>query len=384
MQRAVVYLVVVFGLMASYLIYQQGVDVSEGIVPVIFLLAILAFFVVLLIALRGPLQILVYLLRSRIATNRGNFERAEAHLNKAMARAEATGRNRDKFIGPVYALLADLRRVQGRYAESESIFKQAIANFTRLGKSRTTNVANAACNLAVVYIHQGRFAEAEPLCREALAIFERAKHVGTPVVMLNLGQALAGLGNRDRAEELTRQSLKLAEKQGKRGRYAQCVSLANLADLYSEQGRLSEAGTLAHRGLDYHSKVFPASEAFMRLRLLNALAEVLRKQGHLPEAEALCEQAQQLVEKNKGGEYFNMERCLTTLARIRVAQNRPAEAEAMFRRCLEILQESAPEHPERAKRLTECAAVLRRLDRPDEAEQMEAEAKAIPVVVLRA
>jgi tetratricopeptide (TPR) repeat protein len=178
--------------------------------------------------------------------------------------------------------------------------------------------------------------------------------------------------------------LKLAEQQGKRGRYAQCVALASLADLCRLQGRLPEADALVRRGLECHSATFPASEANIRLRLWSALSEILREQGQLEKAESLCELSQQLINKDKVGEYLNADRCLATLARIRVAQNRPAEAEALFRRCLAILQESAPEHPERARRLSECAAVLRMLDRQAEAEQMEAEAKAIPVAVLRA
>jgi tetratricopeptide (TPR) repeat protein len=168
----------------------------------------------------------------------------------------------------------------------------------------------------------------------------------------------------------------------KRGRIARCLSLACLADLCRRQGRLSEAETFARHALEAHSEAYPASETAIRLRLFNVQAEILREQGRIEEAESLCERSQQLI--GKDSEYFSRDRCLATLARIRIGQNRLAEAEVLFRRCLAILEQSAPEHPERVKRLQELAVLLRTLDRPDEAEKLEAEAKAIPVSVFRA
>lgn len=386
--RAIIYPLIVIGLIVFYAFDLRSQEARQEwrdrIFSWGFLLASILGLVAFLIILRRHVSILLDLVRATLAMSRGDYDRAEARLNKALERAEAAGRNRDRLIGPVFALQADLRRVQGRYAEAESTYKQALANYAKLAPSRKINRAIALCNLAVLYIHQGRFAEAEPLCREALAVFERAKHASRAIVMLNLGQVLAGLGDQAQAEDFTRQALKLAEQQGKRGRYAQCAALANLADLCRLQGRLPEADALVRRGLECHSATFPASEANIRLRLWSALSEILREQGHLEKAESLCELAQQLINKSKGGEYLNADHCLATLARIRITQDRPAEAEALFRRCLAILKESAPEHPERARRLTECAALLRKLERPAEAEQLEIEAKEIPVAVLRA
>jgi tetratricopeptide (TPR) repeat protein len=384
LSRGILYLLIM--IIGLILIYASGSPVESMVRIVIGIFSLLTalFFVALLIALPRSLSILFDLVRARLAMSRGDYDRVEARLNKALTRAEAAGRNRDRLIGPVFAFLADLRRVQGRYAESESTFKLALANYAKLAPSRRIPRANALCNLAVLYINQGRFAEAEPLCREALAVFERAKHATRVVVMLNLGKVLAGLGDPAQAEDLTRQALTLAEQQGKRGRYAQCIALVSLGDLYRLQGRLPEADALVRRGLECHSATFPASEANIRLRLWSVLSEILREQGQLDKAESICELAQQLIDKNKGGEYLNADRCLATLARIRVAQNRPSEAETLFWRCLAILKESAPEHPERVKRLTECAALLRNLERSAEAEQLETEAKAIPVAVLRA
>ncbi len=60
------------------------------------------------------------------------------------------------------------------------------------------------------------------------------------------------------------------------------------------------------------------------------------------------------------------------------AQGRYAEAEPLFQRALAIDEKAlGPEHPDVAASLENYAALLRQTARADEAERMEARAKAI-------
>ncbi len=60
------------------------------------------------------------------------------------------------------------------------------------------------------------------------------------------------------------------------------------------------------------------------------------------------------------------------------AQGRYAEAEPLFQRALAINEKAlGPEHPDVAQSLENYAALLRQTARADEAERMEARAKAI-------
>jgi hypothetical protein len=100
-------------------------------------------------------------------------------------------------------------------------------------------------------------------------------------------------------------------------------------------------------------------------RFLNVLAEIVRLQGRLDEAEALCQRSQALTEKAFGADHINLDGCLASLGRIRLAQGRDAEAEQFLRHSLAILEQVVvPEHPERIAREEEYAAVLQRLNRP--------------------
>ncbi len=73
-----------------------------------------------------------------------------------------------------------------------------------------------------------------------------------------------------------------------------------------------------------------------------------------------------------------MANSLNNLARLYQAQGKYAEAEPLYQRALAIVEKAlGPEHPHVATSLENYAALLRQTARADEAERMEARAKAI-------
>ncbi len=69
---------------------------------------------------------------------------------------------------------------------------------------------------------------------------------------------------------------------------------------------------------------------------------------------------------------------LNNLAELYSAQDHYAEAEPFYQRALAIVEKAlGPEHPHVATTLENYAALLRETARADEAERMEARAKAI-------
>ncbi len=69
---------------------------------------------------------------------------------------------------------------------------------------------------------------------------------------------------------------------------------------------------------------------------------------------------------------------LNNLALLYKAQGHYAEAEPLYQRSLAIVEKAlGPEHPDLATSLENYAALLRETARADEAERMEARAKAI-------
>ncbi len=319
--------------------------------------------------------------RGNRALNAGNFEVATAHYCKALAIAETMQANHDSFMGSALMGIAEVDRLRGRLADAEPILQRAIMHFKEARPPRFTELACARQNLAAVYINQGRFRDAEPLCRQSLEYFEnvlgrRAAYAG--VAYLNLGQIMIGLNRLDDAETVTAKGSNLLARLIDRGDLIGGYCLFALSDLALRRKRLAEAEEPACRAvaiLDKNSGQHP-----IHGRALCNLGEILRQQNRLDESEELCQRACSLLENSLGPDYYGLDRGLATLARIRIAQGKMADAEQLLRRCLRILNPVVvPEHPDRLERMTELAALLRVMKRDSEANRIEAEFNAIPL-----
>jgi tetratricopeptide (TPR) repeat protein len=328
-------------------------------------------------SVREALGLIFTLYHAHRAMNRGDYARAEAYLGKAVAQAEVCNTNRDRNLGIVLGELGHVYRTQGRLADAVPVLERALRHLEEAEWSQSAdgakgrcNRATGLCNLAAVYINQGRFWEAEPLCREALAVFDQDAAAGPQhmaVALHNLALVQAGRGDYAEAERLSREALVRIPQQARRGNLNTCVILSSLADLSCRNGRPDEAEPLARRAVTQFEQGLCGPEHPLLSRFLNVLAETLREQGNLNEAEAFCRRSQHLTEKAFGPDHPRLDGCLATLARIRIAQNRPADAEPLLQRCLSILDASVvADHPDLRTRREEYAAVLRQLGRPTE------------------
>jgi tetratricopeptide (TPR) repeat protein len=322
-------------------------------------------------SVRAELPVVYHLWAASRDVVRADFAGAEEHFVKGLALADALRSNRDLSLGMVLNHGGAVYRTEGRLADAELAFKEALRHFDEARPSQPTHRATALLNLGAVHFTQGRLAEAEPLCREALALFEdnpeTLRQFGA-TALLNLGQISSSHGNYEDAENLMQQALGLLAKELERGQPIVSYALANLADLYRRQGRVYEAEPLARRALAIYEKSLYGPEDPTLARFLNMLAEIVRLQGGLEEAESLCRRSQRLTEKAFGTEHIDLDGCLATLARIRMAQGRHADAEQLLRRCLSILEPVVvPEQRERVMRRDEYAALQRQMNGPGEA-----------------
>jgi len=339
------------------------------------------------------LYFIVY--RGNRATIRGDFAGAERHYARAVARAETSTYNHDSLMGTALSHLAEVFRNKGHLADAEPMLLRALRHAEQAARRASTGAVTLwrmretlALNLAAVYINRGRYAEAEPLCREALAALKSdpaAAEEVRAVAEHNLAQVFAGRGQYAEAENLVRQALDRVARRINRNRVSPAfwIILASLADLCRRQGNLDEAELLARQALALAEKSIYGPKHPHLSRYLNVLAETVRQQGHLGEAESLCLRSQALTEKAFGPDHFRLDGCLAPLARIRAAQGRFGEAEALLRRCVLSLEPAVvAEHPDRLARREEYAALLRQLDRADEAQQWKAPPKPLPVCEL--
>jgi tetratricopeptide (TPR) repeat protein/DNA-binding XRE family transcriptional regulator len=214
-----------------------------------------------------------------------------------------------------------------------------------------------ACTL-LIQLHHLQFPEtADLLERTGIYLYERI---------------LYGL-----AEPLFLEALRLWEQQGEPDHAHIVSSLANLATLYMDQGRLAEAEPVYRRALSVHEH-FVGQEDGSLAYLLQGLAILYFEQGKYAEAEPLFKRVLRTWEQQMGPEHAYVGYPLNNLAILYREQERYGEAEALFKRVLRIWeQQMGPEHPHVASVLCNLATLYCRQEKYAQSEELHLRAQQI-------
>jgi tetratricopeptide (TPR) repeat protein len=180
-----------------------------------------------------------------------------------------------------------------------------------------------------------------------------------------LGSFYGGQGVYDLAEPWFEQCLFLTRTRlGEEHPYTR-DSLNNLAELYHDQGRYSEAEPLHLQALDLSDE--PSDVAIS----LNNLAKLYKYQGRYSDAEFFYIQALALWERLPGQEHRHFALCLSSLAVLYKAQGRYREAERLLVQALELSKYLLGEqHLDVATNLNNLAACYCEQGRYSEAEPL--------------
>ena len=112
---------------------------------------------------------------------------------------------------------------------------------------------------------------------------------------------------------------------------------SNLAQIYSDENRLTESETMYRRALDA-SNVAHGVNSTDSADMMSYLGYVLVRESRPTEAEPLLKQALDIYRKEKGLEDVGIVPLLVGLARIELGQDHYADAEKLSRNALEILE----------------------------------------------
>jgi tetratricopeptide (TPR) repeat protein len=236
-------------------------------------------------------------------------------------------------------------------------------------------------NHAGFYLYERRrYTDAEPLYQRALAIREKAlrpEHPRVASVLNNLALLYQGQGQPAKAEPLYERALAIREKALGPEDPEVASSLNSLAHFYQDQGQPAKAEPLYKKALAIRKKVLNSKDPDVAMSLYG-LAELYRAQRQYAQAKPLYRQALKLRKKALGPEHPDVAETLYGLARLCRAPNQYLRAKLFYQRALKIWEKAlGPEHPDVAKCLKNYANLLRKMGRPDEAEPLEARAKAI-------
>ena len=174
---------------------------------------------------------------------------------------------------------------------------------------------------------------------EALRLFERAiklanadQDAGVPLTAYEgKGQALVGLGRTDEAKTVLKDALARAQSLGKQGHQAQILIL--LGDLSVRTGDVKQAiGYLENAAEIATVNQFYSIEADAMI----ALANLYRDNGDLATADARATQG--LAASQRVGDRYYVPRDLTVLADLKARRGRSAEADALYEQAEDVIE----------------------------------------------
>jgi serine/threonine-protein kinase len=267
-----------------------------------------------------------------------------------------------------YANLGQALRARGDLDGAVAAHRRAIALDPRNAK--------AHANLGLVLQDQGRLDEAIAEYREAVRL-----KPDYPEAHNNLGVAFHQQGRLDEAVAALREAVRLKKDYPS--------AYARLGKALEQTGRLREAEAAYRQAVSLQQKAAAESPDRPEHRLelaasCNNLGAVLQASGRPEQAEQAYRQAlalqEQLSAANRSQARNRLELAATCngLGKLLQARGKYAEAEPLFRRALALREKAlGPDHPELVEVLEGYAAVLRQIDRPEEAARLQQRAKAI-------
>jgi tetratricopeptide (TPR) repeat protein len=169
---------------------------------------------------------------------------------------------------------------------------------------------------------------------------------GNPVVLAGwydgLGRVLSAAGEDEDAETAYKHSFDLREQATGRSRESAIASLSNtpLVFLYRRQGRLPDAEAVLRRALTDQELALDAKDDHLAQTLVE-LARVESEQGEYSEAEPDCERALKIQEADYGADSPRLAPTLATCSEVDRQFGNTAEAEALQTRLNALEQKKA-------------------------------------------
>jgi len=167
-----------------------------------------------------------------LASQQGDYGRAEALLGEALALSKAAGDR--KGVAGAFNSLGRIAQMQGDYARAVTCYEDSLAMQRALGNGQ--GIAGTLNNLGLVAYMRGEHARAAALYAESLALKREAGHTqGIASSLGNLGIVAFARGDVDGAATLYAESLGLRREVGDKEGMA--LALDGLAAVAGARGR---------------------------------------------------------------------------------------------------------------------------------------------------
>ena len=206
-----------------------------------------------------------------IVTAKGDFDRAQALFERALANAEKAHGPDDPAVAESLVNLGVLAGYRGQRTEAKPRLERAVAILEKQVPEEPLALANAYSALAAVLRDEGNLPRAADLMRRALTKFDGVDpaYPARIAVIHNLGTILLDNGRYDEAEPLIREAIALTEQSQGQDAAPLAILMEGLEQVLSARGALEEEHAVGERRLAIARKNFSQDHAWTA----SALAE---------------------------------------------------------------------------------------------------------------
>ncbi len=219
----------------------------------------------------------------------GDAERAVPLLEAALADDRAAHGERSREVVADLTLLGYAELERSQLDASVATTRRAIAAATALGERQSSEVFDALGNLATALGNQGKLAESEQALREAVEIGTRiygADHHDVASARSNLLLALEREGRFAEALPQRLELIRVAQRHRAERPEQLAYFYADAAFDYDELGRFAEAERTAREAVAIWDDIRGKAEEWHSAETFRTLATALEFQGRYAEAEA--------------------------------------------------------------------------------------------------
>jgi len=324
------------------------------------------------------LKCLEYL--SIVYRKQGRYSDAINALRDALASGDRASSTNLERQADRYCALGGLYLDQGIYNKAASSYEKAVSVLGKLGVSKSDLLPVALNNLASIYGELGRHAEAIPILKRALAIAIKRggpEHPEAATAMNNLASMYSNINRYDEARSLYERAVVITEKKFGPINPRTIRIREGIAILFQKEGKYGEAEKLYRRLLaDYEKASTPAPSRIGDV--LRGLAVICAILGKNKEAESHYQRSISVLEQSPRDQLPGLAAALSYYGGFLIDQKRYEKAEPMLVRAAAIqLKALGPHNSELAWTLEKHADLLRKTNRPAEAEKLEQRVRAI-------
>lgn len=257
----------------------------------------------------------------------GNNQVALKGMLDALARLRARHNDQGPLAASIWLNLGTLYREIGNEADAQGAYATSQRLALALYGSGHPASIDAERGLAAIFVDQGKLDAAEALFRQAqaqLVTLLGPDHPELGSIENSLGIIAMQRGDYATAEARLRRAIDLWKDSPRlQG------GVFNLAMVLLDAGRTAQAEPLAQRALKLRKQQFGASSGLAGVSL-RQLGQIKMMQGDLPAAQSLLSQASDVLAASYGLDHTATGQAQLALARLRVAQQRPEDADRLL------------------------------------------------------